>query len=175
MQVIFAAADNPGLFQALGLDWKLLIEQTIAFLILLWILGKFVYPPIIKMIDERRSAIEEGMQHAKKADEALKKAEADVADLIAKARSEADEIIARSQKEAKDIVDRAEDSAVSRAERIVEDAQVQINQDIEAARTALRDETVKLVAAATESVIDEKLDAKKDAGLIKRALQQEKA
>jgi F-type H+-transporting ATPase subunit b len=168
------SSSSPSLFEALGIDWKLLVLQGIAFLILVWILAKFVYPVMIKAIEDRRSAIEEGMQHAKKADEALQKAEEQVSELIAKARQEADDILARGQKEAKDAVTRAEDSAVARAERIVEDAHAQINNDVTAAQRMLRDETVKLVASATETIIDEKIDAKKDAHLIKRALAQEK-
>src|SRR4029453_18369302 len=107
MHILFAsaeAASSPGLFQALGIDWKLLVEQGIAFLILVFILGKFVYPALVKAIDSRREAIEAGMQEAKEGQKALAKAEAKVAELLAVARGEADGILARSQKEAASLV-----------------------------------------------------------------------
>jgi F-type H+-transporting ATPase subunit b len=170
-----AQSSSPSLFEALGIDWKLLVLQGLAFLVLVWILAKFVYPVMIKAIEDRRNAIEEGLSHAKKADEALKKAEEQVAGLITQARSEADDILARGQKEAKEVITRAETSAVERAERIVEDAHAQIANDVQAARQSLRDETVKLVADATEAIIGEKIDAKKDAHLIKQLLAREKA
>lgn len=166
---------SSSILQALGIDWKLLVVQAAAFLFLVWLLGKFVYPHLIKAIEERRMAIEEGLSHAKKADEALKKAEESALGVIGQARAEADDIIAHSQKEAQAIVAKAEESAVERAERIVSDAHAQIESDVHKARQALRDETVKLVAEATEQIIGEKLDAKKDASLIERALKQEQA
>jgi len=54
-------AASPGLLQALGIDWKLLVEQGVGFLILVAILGKFVYPALVKAIDDRRATIEAGL------------------------------------------------------------------------------------------------------------------
>jgi F-type H+-transporting ATPase subunit b len=170
-----AKETSPGLFEALGLDAKLLVEQTIAFLILVAILAKFVYPALIKAIDSRRDQIEAGMKEAKQAEEALATAEEKVADLLAVARKEADEIIARSHTEATTMVSEAEDRAKARAEQIVADARTQLDNDVRKAREALKSETIKLVALATEKVINEKLDDKKDATLIQGALNQEKA
>lgn len=177
MHNLIAAAteSSPGLFEALGLDVKLLVEQTIAFLILVAILAKFVYPALIKAIDARRDQIEAGMKEAKQAEEALTTAEAKVADMLADARKEADEIIARSHTEATAMVADAEDKAKTRAEQIVADARTQLDAEVRKAREALKSETVQLVALATEKVLDEKLDANKDTNLIKGALKQEKA
>ena len=156
--VIVASSSNPSLFQALGLDGKLLIEQAIAFLILVAILGKFVYPALVKAIDSRREQIEAGMQEAKQAQEALVNAEAKVAELLAEARHEADDIIARSHQEATVMVAEAEEKAKTRAEQIVADARTQLDADVRKAREALKGETIKLVALATEHVVGEKLD-----------------
>lgn len=166
---------SPGLLQALGIDGKLLVEQAIAFLILVVILGKFVYPALVKAIDARREQIEAGMKEAKQAEEALVNAEAKVSDLLADARKEADEIIARSHQEATAMVADAEEKAKTRAEQIVADARTQLEADVRKAREALKSETIKLVALATEHVVNEKLDEKKDANLIKGALSEEQA
>lgn len=173
--VASASEASPGLLEALGIDVKLLVEQTIAFLILVLILGKFVYPALIKAIDARRDQLEAGMKEAKEASEALVKAEEKVTDLLADARREADEIIARSHQEAATMVSDAEDKAKARAEQIVADARTQLDADVRKAREALKSETIQLVALATEQVVGEKLDAKKDANLIKGSLSQEKA
>lgn len=166
---------SPGLLQALGIDGKLLVEQGIAFLILVAILGKFVYPALVKAIDARRDQIEAGMKEAKQAEEALAQAEAKVAELLADARKEADEILARSHQEATSMVADAEEKAKNRAEQIVADARTQLDVDIRKAREALKSDTIELVALATERIVGEKLDSKKDADLIKGALAQEKA
>lgn len=170
--VASASESNPGLLEALGIDGKLLIEQTIAFLILVAILGKFVYPALIKAIDNRRDQIEAGQKEAKEASEALEKAEAKVADMLADARKEADDIIARSHKESGAMVADAEEKAKVRADQIVKDARAQLDTEVSKARQALKKDAIELVALATEKIVKEKLDTKKDASLITEALQE---
>jgi F-type H+-transporting ATPase subunit b len=173
----FAAesAASPGILEALGIDWKLLIEQGLAFLILVAILAKFVYPALVKAIDDRREAIEAGLQEAKQSQEALATAEAKVAEMLETARKEADEILARSHQESATMVADAESKAKTRAEQIVADARQQLSIDVSKAREALKKDTVELVALATERIIGEKLDEQKDAALVKKALAEEKA
>jgi F-type H+-transporting ATPase subunit b len=163
---------SPGLLQALGIDGKLLIEQAIAFLILVAVLGKFVYPALIKAIDQRRDQIEAGQKEAKEAAEALTKAEANVADMLADARKQADEVIARSHKEGAAMVAEAEEKAKVRAEQIVKDARTQLDAEVAKARQALKKDTIELVALATEKVVKQKLDDRKDGQLITEALQE---
>jgi F-type H+-transporting ATPase subunit b len=166
---------SPSIFEALGLNWTLLIEQAIAFLILVWILGKFVYPVLIKSIDTRREQIEAGLKEAQESRVALEQAEAKVEEALAQARADADAILARSHQEAGAMIAEAEAKAKQHAEQIVKDARMQLETDVRKARDQLKADTVSLVAAATEKVIDEKLDAKKDASLISKALKQEQA
>lgn len=170
-----AEAEKQGLFQALGLDVKQLLINSVAFLILVGVLAKFVFPVLIKSIDERRATIEAGLEEAKKSQEAAEKAEKQVAALLAEARKDADEVIARSQKEAAEMVAQAEDKAKQRAEQIVTDARAQLEVDVAKARTALKKDAMQLVVAATEKIINEKLDAKQDAKLVEAALAKERA
>lgn len=169
------ASTSPSLLQALGLNWQLFIEQGLAFVVLVWALRKYVYPTLIKSIDDRRTQIEAGLKEAKQSQEALEKAEARVEKLLAEARKEADEIITRSHQETAAMIANAEGKAKTRAEQIVKDAHAQLDADVMKARAALKDETVKLVALATEHIIGEKLDERKDAVLIKTALSEEQA
>jgi F-type H+-transporting ATPase subunit b len=178
MQFLFAATEHaeaaaessPGLLQALGIDWKLFVAQGIAFLILVGVLGKFVYPALMKAIDDRRAVIEAGLKEAKESQEALEQAEAKVGEMLATARQEADEILARTHQEAASVVAEAEGKAKTRAEQIVADARAQLSVDVAKAREVLKKDTVELVALATERVIGEKLDDKKDSELVKKAL-----
>jgi F-type H+-transporting ATPase subunit b len=81
-------------------------------------------------------------------------------------------MIDRSQKEATSIVEEAEDKATKRAEHIVTEAKAQLDNDIRTARETLKQETTALVAYATEKVVKQKVDAKKDASLIESALKE---
>ena len=162
------------LFGALGIDWRLLILQIVAFLILVWLLGKFVYPLLMKSVDERQKNIEEAAKAAKKAQESAAESEAETAKLLAEARKEAAEIVATAKIEAADIASTSEERARSSAEKIVADAHAQVSKDIEKARRELHDETLELIALATEKIVRKKLDKKADEALIVEALKEAK-
>ncbi len=163
-------AESAGLLGALGINLKLLITQALAFLVLVGILAKFVFPYLVRAIDERRETIEKGLQEAKQAQEKSEKAEEEMRRLLATARKDADDIIARSHSEAAAQIAEAEEKARVRAEQIVNDAHAQLESDIAKARQALKKDTAQLVAMATERILHEKIDARKDAELIDRAL-----
>jgi len=78
---------------ALGIDWRLLILQIIAFLILVFLLGKFVYPWLMKSVDERQENIEATSKAMLKAQKAAEQNKEDVAALLAEARKEAADIV----------------------------------------------------------------------------------
>jgi F-type H+-transporting ATPase subunit b len=168
------AGQGPDLFSALGINPALLAMQAGAFLILLLIMAKFVYPPLLRAIEKRRETIETGLARAKQAEEKLASVEDKVAAMLHGARTEAGDIVASSKQEAATIIEAAEARGAKRAESIVADAHIQMANELAAAREALKHETAKLVARATEQIIKEKLDATKDARLIAASLREAK-
>lgn len=166
------AEKSDTLFGALGLDARLLILQLLAFAFLVWFLGKFVYPYLVGAIDKRERAIEESVAAANEAEAKAEQTQKEVEKLFAKARKESSEIVETAHKEATAMVKEAEDKAKQRAEQIVSDARAQLDQDIIKARKMLRNETTELVALATEKIIREKIDAKKDKALIDTAVKE---
>lgn len=169
---IFASetASEGTVLQTLGIDGKLLIFQIIGFLLLFWLLRKFVFPTLIRAVDERQKAIEVGLKEAAEAKKALEESETRVEELLAQARKQADEILAATQKEANDIIGDAENKATRRAETIVTEARADFQNELQTVRRELKNETRKLVAAATEQILGEKLDAKKDASLVEAVI-----
>ncbi len=164
---------QPGLFGALGIDWRMLLLQLLAFGILVWLLGKYVYPPLVKAIDDRERNIEKSVAAARDAEARAEKSQHEIEKLLRSARTEADEILARAHAEAAANVADAEEKARNRSEQIVKDAHVQLQADVAKARQALKHDAAQLVAAATERIIHEKVDSRKDAELIDRALSKE--
>lgn len=164
----FAATSN--LFTNLGIDWHNLIIQIVAFLVLVFLLGKYVYPLLMKSVDERQAGIEAA---AKATAEAQKSAESNkeaVAELLAEARKEASEIISTAKLESAEIVSTTEDRARKLAERIAHDAHEQLDKDVVNARKILYNDTLELVGLATEKIINIKLDKKADSELIASAV-----
>ncbi|MEJ0073705.1 MAG: F0F1 ATP synthase subunit B [Candidatus Saccharibacteria bacterium] len=159
----------------MGLDGKALIIQLITFLLAFWVLQHWAFKPILKILDARRKTIEDGVtigEQMKKDQAAL---QAKVAEELAKARTEADGIIAGAQETSRQTIRDAEDKAHEKADGILKEADERIATDTARARKALQGELVGLISDATEAIIGEKVDAKKDAQLIDRALQEQKA
>lgn len=161
-----AATEPAGGLSALGINGKAFLFQLITFVLLLLVLRKFAYPTLVKTLEERRVAVEQSLDQAKEAAEALAKAEEKIAAQLKEARTQADSIIEASQKEANQLLEAAETKAVKRAETIVADAKSQMDVEIRKARNELRDEAVQLVAAATEQIIRQKVDAKQSAAAV---------
>lgn len=173
--ITFAATEtgsDTGLFGALGIDWRILIVQIIAFLVFVWLVGKFIFPFLIKFIDKREAAIAASIAAANEAEANAEKTQADIEKLLKTARADAAAVLDTAQKEAAQMVKDAEEKAKKRGEQIIADSRAQLDVDIRKAREALRKETTELVALATEKIIREKVDTKKDAQLIEAALKE---
>jgi F-type H+-transporting ATPase subunit b len=88
------------LFSQLGIDPKLLLAQGVNFLILLFVLTKFVYKPLMKMVEERRQKIELGVKGGEMAEQVIKKAENERVGIIKEADGKAIAIITEAEKTA---------------------------------------------------------------------------
>jgi len=170
----FAASEaaSGDLFSALGIDWKMLILQIIAFLLLVWLLGKFVYPWLMKQVDERQEAIEATAKAAEAAQEKAEAASAEVEKALRTARREAADIVATAKAEAVQMNEKAEKTAKARAERIVAEAREELAKDIAGAKKTLEKDTLQLVKRAASLATAGVADAQLDAALIKKSLEE---
>jgi F-type H+-transporting ATPase subunit b len=165
-----ASSSEGNLFTALGIDWKLLVLQTIAFLILLWFLSKVVFPPLTRMLEKRDATIEAGVQAAQAAEKKADEAKSEVEKLLKQARREASDIVTTAKEEATAAIEAADAKAKTRAERTLADAEDQIKKDILSARKALHNETLDLVAQATEAVVGKTVTPQIDQAVISAAI-----
>lgn len=174
--LFFAAAEaetESSLLGSLGVDVRLLIVQAVAFLVLLWVLSKFVYPVLASMLEKREATIREGIEAAQDAEKKADEAKAEVAEVLENARKQASKIMASAKNEAASVLEAANTTATERTERMIAKANNDIEKQVESARQSLRDETVSLVALATEKVVGatvtEKIDQKVIASALKDA------
>ncbi len=171
---IFKLAESGGigsLFTALGLNVQSLVLNTLAFLVIVWVLGKFVYPSLIKALDAKKDELEAAGRMEGEAKVALEKAESTAGDVVGDARRAADEILASAKADAAAQIEAARTKAAEQGERLIAEAREQLSRDVLAARKDLKTETAKLVASATEAVLGEKLDSSHDGKLIERSLE----
>ena len=165
-----SATEKASALDTLGIDPKQLVAQIIAFGILVLILAKWVFPVLIRAIDERQARIEQSLNAAKEAEAKTAEAQEQIDKLLKDARRESADIVATAHKEATAMVEEAETRAQKKAEHIVSEAKTQLDAEVLKARTALAKETKALVADATEKIIGEKLTAASDEKLIEAAL-----
>lgn len=166
------AASEGGVWGALGIDGPTLLFQLIAFLVLVFVLAKWVYPTFIEAVDRRQARISESLKAADAAQKAAATSEKHVEALLKEARGEAQGIITTAKEEASALLQAAEDRARAKGDALVAAARQEIESDIQAAKKALRAETIELVAQATEKVVGSVVSDKVDEALIAKSLKE---
>jgi len=165
----FAETSQSGL-GALGVDPKAFLIQLTTFVLAFLVLKRFAFKPIIKIMNERRELIERGVSIGEQMQKDQQKLQEKIESELQKARAEADDIISAAHDNAKATIKEAEDKARAKADSILADAKDKTKQEIARARKQLESEVVNLISDATEVIIEEKVDAQKDAKLIEKAL-----
>lgn len=168
------SAESVGILEGLGIDWQLLVFQAVAFLILVWALGKWVYPIFMRIIDERQAKIDESVAAAVRAEDNANEAQAKIDKQLATARREAREIVATAKDEANSMLARADEKAKSQADNTLASARDEIAKEVIAAKKSLERDTIDLVARATEAVIGKTHTSKADKSVITDALKEAK-
>jgi len=143
-------------------DIGLVFWNTVAFIGLLVVLGKFAWKPMLKAISDREQGIEDSLAKADKMKADLTAMQNENEILLAKAREERATLIKEAQEASEKMIAEAKDKAKSEYERIVADAQVAINQQKNAALTEVKNQVGNLVVEVAEKVLSRELANKAD-------------
>jgi F-type H+-transporting ATPase subunit b len=147
-----------------------LFAELLAFLLMLFILAKYAYPPIIRAAENRQKQIEEGLRAAEEAEKRLRAVQTEVETTMAEARTQAREVIARAHQEA---VAEAEEVRVRgrrEAEGQVARAREEISAERDRALQEVRAQLSELVVDAAGRVLGQAIDARAHQRLIEEAL-----
>ena len=136
-----------------------LIAQALAFAGLIWLIATFVWPPLLKAIEERQQKIAEGLAAADNATRNLAQADAKVAEELKAARAKANEIIDQAHSRANQIVDAARDEAIAEAGRQKAAALAEIDASANRAREELRKQVSALAVGGAEKLLHREIDA----------------
>ena len=141
-------------------DIGLVFWNTVAFLGLLVVLGKFAWKPMLKAISDREKGIEDSLAKADKMKADLSAMQNENEALLAKAREERATLIKEAKEASEKMIAEAKDKAKSEYERVVADAQVAINQQKNAALTEVKNQVGSLVVEVAEKVLRRELTNK---------------
>lgn len=161
-----------GGFSSLGISLPLLLAFVFNFIILLVLLGKFLYKPVLKMLDERTQKVKESMEWAESIKRDYEQAKVEVQKQIDKGRQEAQAIIAQAVQKGEGLKEEAKREASGQAKVIVEKARAELEAERDRMVEDLRKEFVSLLILASEKVIRQTLDKEKQSRLIEETLAQ---
>lgn len=136
-----------------------LVGQMLTFLVFIWFTKKFVWPPVMKAMEERRAKIAEGLAAAERGQKALEEADAQVAERIREARQQASQIIEQAERRGSEIVEESKEEAREQGERILAQAQAEIEQETNRVREALRGEVAAIALAGARQLLEKEIDA----------------
>lgn len=158
------------IFKAFGLDIKLLIANLVNFLILVFILYKLGYKPILKFVNDRQKKIEKGIKDAEESAKRLSDASAKQEEITSKAHKEAQVIIGKAKDQAKVQADGIIKKTQDEAHNIVDKAKKEIALEKEQTLSNVHKEAALAVIAATEKLLKKKVDDKEDKEFIENSM-----
>lgn len=142
--------------------------QMIAFAIFVAFCMKFVWPPLMKAIEDRQRKIADGLNAAEKAKADLADAQAQVKQEIDAAKAQAAQLIEQANRRAAQLVEEARVQASAEGERIRQQAKEAVDTEINAAREELRQQVAVLAVAGAEKILSQQVDAQAHDAMLKQ-------
>ena len=136
-----------------------LILQSIAMMIFVWFCMKFIWPPLLKAMDERRARVAEGLAASDLAEKELEAAKLTADEQISEARGKAGEILDQAQQRHSQILDQAKDDASGERQRQLSAAEADIVLATNQAREELRASVASLAVLGASKILEREVDA----------------
>ncbi|NIP73910.1 MAG: F0F1 ATP synthase subunit B [Gammaproteobacteria bacterium] len=143
-----------------------LIGQMLTFAVFVWFTMRFVWGPLVRIMDERNKRIADGLAAAERGQHEQQLAEKRAKETLQEAKDKASEIINQAHKRANEMVEEAKDGARSEGERLLAAARTEIDQERNRAREQLRGHVVTLAVAGAERILEREVDAGKHRQLL---------
>jgi F-type H+-transporting ATPase subunit b len=156
----------------LGIQWAQLLFQLLAFIILIWLLWRFAYKPVLGLLDQRADRIRQSMEQADRIERQLAETEQRNQEILAEARREAQKIIANARELGDRQIAQAREAAHTEGDKQLQQSLAQLRAEEERAKTELRQEYADLVIRAASRVLRQELDPQKHLQLIDATLRE---
>ena len=145
-----------------------LFAQMAVFFILVWFTMSFVWPPIVKALDERAKKVADGLSAADKAKAELQNANKRVEEQLSAARTDATQRLADAERLAQSMVEEAKGRASDEGAKIIASARAEAEQEALKAREALREQVAALAVKGAEQILRREVNAGVHAELLGR-------
>jgi F-type H+-transporting ATPase subunit b len=143
-----------------------LIIQGVAFFVVVLVVMRFLWPPLMAAIEERRTKIAEGLAAGTRAQKDLEDAKVKAQEIIREARDKAVHIVDQASKRAAEIIEEAKASAIAEGQRLVAQAHEEIALETTRAREGLRKQVASLAVQGASQLLEREIDPKTHAALL---------
>jgi F-type H+-transporting ATPase subunit b len=143
-----------------------LFAQAASFALFIWFTVKFVWPPIIRAIEQRQKTIADGLAAAERGKQDLELASKRVDELIREAKEQAQVIIAQAETRGVQLVEEAKSNAKAEGDRMLAAAKAELEQEVSRAKDTLRAQVAVLAVQGAEKILRREVDAKVHAELL---------
>ncbi|GKS70125.1 F-type H+-transporting ATPase subunit b [Nitrosomonas sp. PY1] len=143
-----------------------LISQAMAFAIFIWFTVKYVWPPLLRAIEERQKTIADGLAAGERGRHELELANQRSSDILKDAKQRATEIILQAEKRATEIVEEAKKVAKEEGDRIIVGAKADIEHEVYSAKEILRKHVAELAVAGAAKILRREVDIKAHADML---------
>ena len=143
-----------------------LVAQIVVFFILAWFTMKFVWPPIMKALDERATKIADGLAAAERGKQSLDLAAKRSAETVREGKEKVAEVLAQADKRALQIIEAAKVQAKVEADKIFAGAQAEIEQEAARVKESLRERVAELAVAGAEKILRREVDVRAHAEML---------
>lgn len=143
-----------------------LFAQAVVFALFIWFTARFIWPPILRAMDDRRKKIADGLAAAEQGSKSLDEAQLKIAQLDAEARTRAQAMIAETERHGQQIVEEARAQAKVEGDRLIANARAEAEQAMQRAKETLRDQVAALAVAGAEQILKKEVNAQVHADLL---------
>jgi F-type H+-transporting ATPase subunit b len=145
-----------------------LLGQMLVFGILIWFSWKFIWPPLVKAVEDRQKKIADGLAAAERGQKELHQASGEAAGIVNEAREKALKIVDQANRRSNEIIEEARSTAITEGQRLVGDARQEVALEQSRARDALRKDVAQLAVAGASRLLEREIDARAHADLIEK-------
>ncbi len=146
--------------------------QIFTFAVLVWFVMRYLWEPIIRMLEDRKKRIADGLAAADRGHHEKELAEKRAKELLQKAKEQAGEIIAQAQRRAAEIVEESKDDARAEGQRLITAAQAEIEQLLNQTKEQLRHQVVGLALAGAEQILAREVDSNEHNKMLEKLARQ---
>lgn len=145
-----------------------LVGQTIAFILFVWFCMKYVWPPLIQVIEERQQKIADGLRNAEEAEKELALVKKQVAQQVAEAKKAAQAIVDQANQRKVQMIDEARQEADIERKKIISQGELQIEAERNRAKEELRKHVGMLAMSGAERILERSIENQAQDDIVKK-------